>query len=105
MNIITLSAFDLSLAAVLVLLLAGLSLWLQLGITQQLLVASLRTVVQLMLIGVVGIRQEHAGRRVGGDFGNGVGAGAADGQFRRRPRQAHRLTEGHRCRIDAAAGV
>ncbi|MDT8403173.1 ABC transporter permease [Sulfuriflexus sp.] len=53
MNIITLSAFDLSLAAVLVLLLAGLSLWLQLGITQQLLVASLRTVVQLMLIGVV----------------------------------------------------
>jgi putative ABC transport system permease protein len=53
MNIITLSAFDLSLAAILVLILAGLSLWLQLGVTRQLLIAGLRTTVQLLLIGVV----------------------------------------------------
>jgi putative ABC transport system permease protein len=53
MNIITLSAFDLSLAAILVLILAGLSLWLQLGVTRQLLIAGLRTTVQLLLIGIV----------------------------------------------------
>lgn len=53
MNIITLSAFDLSLAAILVLILAGLSLWLQLGVTRQLLIAGLRTTAQLLLIGVV----------------------------------------------------
>lgn len=53
MNIITLSAFDLSLAAILILMLAGLSLWLQLGVTRQLLIAGIRTTVQLLLIGVV----------------------------------------------------
>lgn len=53
MNIILLSTFDLALAAMLVLMLAGLSLWLQLGVTRQLLVAGLRTTVQLMLIGLV----------------------------------------------------
>lgn len=53
MNVITLSPFDLSLAALLLLILAGLSLWLQLGVTRQLLIAGLRTTVQLLLIGVV----------------------------------------------------
>lgn len=53
MSIISLSTLDLSLAALLVVLLAILSLWLQLGITRQLLIAALRTTVQLMLIGVV----------------------------------------------------
>jgi len=53
MNIITLSAFDLSLAALLVVLLAILGLILQLGVTRQLLVAGLRTTVQLLLIGFI----------------------------------------------------
>lgn len=53
MNVISLSAFDLSLAASLLLILAGLSLWLQLGVTRQLLIAGMRTTVQLLLIGVV----------------------------------------------------
>jgi len=53
MNIITLSSFDLSLAALLVVLLAILGLILQLGITRQLLVAGLRTTVQLLLIGII----------------------------------------------------
>jgi len=53
MNIISLSAFDLSLAALLVVLLSILGLILQLGITRQLLVAGLRTTVQLLLIGVI----------------------------------------------------
>ena len=50
---ISLSAFDLSIAALLLLVCAGLSQGLRLGITQSLLVAAARTVVQLLLIGLV----------------------------------------------------
>jgi putative ABC transport system permease protein len=53
MNLIALSPYDLSLAAALVILLALLSIRLQLGIASQLLFASLRTVAQLMLIGLI----------------------------------------------------
>ena len=53
MKIINLDAWDLSLAALLVLILASLSFRLRLGMTRQLLVAALRTAVQLMLIGLV----------------------------------------------------
>ena len=51
--LITLSSFDLSLAAILVMLLALLSWRMQLNITGMLLVAALRTTVQLLLIGLV----------------------------------------------------
>ena len=51
--IIALSAFDLSLAAILVLLLAWLSWRMQLSVSRQLLIAALRTTVQLLLIGLV----------------------------------------------------
>lgn len=53
MNIIHLTPYDLGFASLLVLLLAGTSLWMQLGITQTLLVAAVRTTVQLTLIGFV----------------------------------------------------
>ncbi|MBI9085239.1 MAG: iron export ABC transporter permease subunit FetB [Desulfobacterales bacterium] len=53
MNVIPLSAIDLSLAAALVLALAVLSARMRLGITGQLLVAAVRTTVQLLLIGLV----------------------------------------------------
>lgn len=53
MNIISLTPFDLSLAAVLVLLLALLSLVLKLDLALQLVVAAIRTVLQLLLIGLV----------------------------------------------------
>lgn len=53
MQLIALSAFDLALAASLVVLLALLGLKLQLGVSQQLLVAALRTTVQLLLIGII----------------------------------------------------
>ncbi len=53
MNIVSLSAFDLSLAACLVLLLSILSLRMQLGLSRQIIIAALRTTVQLMLIGFV----------------------------------------------------
>lgn len=53
MNLIELTPFDLSLAASLVVLLAILSRVLKLGIANQLLVAGVRTVVQLLLIGLV----------------------------------------------------
>jgi len=51
--LITLSSFDLSLAATLVLLLAVLSWRMQLSISAKLLIAALRTTVQLLLIGLV----------------------------------------------------
>jgi putative ABC transport system permease protein len=51
--LISLTAFDLALAAILVLLLAGLSWRMRLNISTQLLVAALRTFVQLSLIGLV----------------------------------------------------
>ena len=53
MELIQLSAFDLGLAAILVLLLALLSLRLTLGIERRLLIATVRTVVQLSLLGLV----------------------------------------------------
>lgn len=53
MNLILLTPFDLGLAAGLILALAALSWRMELGIAGQLLVAALRTAVQLMLIGFV----------------------------------------------------
>lgn len=53
MNVIELSAFDLSLAALLVVALAALSWRMRLGVEHQLLVAALRTTLQLLLIGLV----------------------------------------------------
>jgi putative ABC transport system permease protein len=53
MTLITLTPLDLSLAALLVLALAALSSRLSLGIGKRLLVAALRTVVQLSLLGLV----------------------------------------------------
>lgn len=50
---IILSAYDLGLAALLVLALAALSWRMRLGLTSSLLIAALRTVVQLLLIGLV----------------------------------------------------
>ncbi len=52
-ELIKLSAVDLSLAALLVLALAGLAARMQLGITTQLLVAGVRTTAQLMLVGLI----------------------------------------------------
>ncbi len=53
MNVISLSAFDLSIAALLILALAGLSFVLKLGLANSLFIAAIRTVVQLLLIGLV----------------------------------------------------
>ena len=53
MNVISLSAFDLSLAALLIILLAFLSIILKLDLAGRVLVAAVRTVVQLLLIGLV----------------------------------------------------
>jgi UDP-glucose/iron transport system permease protein len=53
MNVIPLNAFDLAVAATLVLALAGLSVRMHLGVASQLLVAAVRTAVQLLLIGMV----------------------------------------------------
>lgn len=53
MNVISLSPLDLSLAALLVLVLAFISLILKLGLTNRIIIAAIRTVVQLLLIGLV----------------------------------------------------
>ena len=53
MNVVALSHLDLAIAALLVIALAGLSWKQQLGLQQQLLIAGLRTVIQLGLIGLV----------------------------------------------------
>ncbi len=53
MDVIALTPFDLGLAAVLVLLLAGISARLQLGIGRQLLIAAARSAIQLTLLGLV----------------------------------------------------
>lgn len=50
---IQLTPLDLSLAATLVLALAGISLYLQLGIAKSLTIAAVRTTIQLLLIGLV----------------------------------------------------
>jgi len=52
-HLITLSPADLVLAAALVLLLAGLSVRMRLGLTTDIIVAAVRTTVQLLLIGLV----------------------------------------------------
>ena len=53
MSIISLSPFDLSMAAVLVLILAIISMTLKLGLARNIVIAAIRTVVQLLLIGLV----------------------------------------------------
>lgn len=53
MNVISLSPYDLSMAALLVLLLALLSLILKLNLASRIVIAAIRTVVQLLLIGLV----------------------------------------------------
>lgn len=53
MNVISLSAFDLSLAALLVVILAVISLVLKLDLAGRIVIAGIRTVVQLLLIGLV----------------------------------------------------
>jgi len=53
MNIISLTAFDLTLAAILVLLLALLTIVLRLNLASRIIIAAIRTVVQLLLIGLV----------------------------------------------------
>ena len=53
MNVVALSAWDLATAALLVLALGGLSVLMQIGIERQLLIAASRTVVQLLLVGLV----------------------------------------------------
>jgi len=53
MNVIQLTPLDLSLAAVLVLILAALSRMLHLGVGRQLIIAALRTTIQLLLVGMV----------------------------------------------------
>jgi putative ABC transport system permease protein len=53
MNVISLSAFDLSMAAVLVIILAFISLFLKLALARSIVIAAIRTVVQLLLIGLV----------------------------------------------------
>jgi len=53
MELITLSAWDLSLAALLIVVLALLSFQMQLGLGRSIIIAALRTVIQLMLIGLI----------------------------------------------------
>lgn len=53
MQLINLSALDLGIAALLVVMLAGLGLKMQLGMSKQILIAGVRTTVQLLLIGMI----------------------------------------------------
>ena len=53
MNVISLSALDLSMAALLVIVLAIISLILKLDLSNRIIIAAIRTVVQLLLIGLV----------------------------------------------------
>lgn len=53
MSMITLSWWDVAIAALLVLSLAGLSVWQRLALQRQILIAGLRTVVQLVLVGLI----------------------------------------------------
>lgn len=53
MNVISLSPFDLAMAAVLILLLALASIVLKLDLASRIVIAAIRTVVQLLLIGLV----------------------------------------------------
>ncbi len=53
MSIITLGWWDVTIAALLVLALAGLSFWQRLALERQIIIAGIRTVVQLALVGLV----------------------------------------------------
>ena len=53
MGYIELSNFEVALAGLLILINGGISVWLRLGLERSLLIASLRTVIQLMLVGLV----------------------------------------------------
>lgn len=53
MNVIALTPWDLTLAAGLVLMMAVLSIWLRLGLGKQIIIAGLRTTLQLFLIGFI----------------------------------------------------
>ncbi|MBL0732063.1 MAG: iron export ABC transporter permease subunit FetB [Desulfosarcina sp.] len=53
MHIILLSPFDLSIASILLILIAFLSIKMKLGLARQIIVAGIRTTVQLLLIGLV----------------------------------------------------
>lgn len=53
MNVISLSPLDLSMAAILVLLLAAISVYLKLGLANRIIIAGLRTVIQLLLVGLI----------------------------------------------------
>jgi len=53
MNVITLTPVDLVIVAGLVVLLALLSIWLQVGLGKQIVIAGIRTTIQLLLIGFV----------------------------------------------------
>ena len=53
MNVISLSSYDLTFAAILVVLLAGLSIILRLNLAGKILIAAARTVIQLVLIGMI----------------------------------------------------
>ena len=53
MRIITLTWWDVAIAALLLLLLAGLSFWQRLALEKQILIAGVRTVVQLVLVGLI----------------------------------------------------
>lgn len=53
MNVIALTPLDLTLAAGLILVLAILSMWLRLGLGKQIIIAGLRTTIQLLLIGFI----------------------------------------------------
>ena len=62
------SALDLALSATLLLLNAGLSLLLGLGLARSLLIAALRTVVQLLLVGMVWVWDKDSRAARGGNF-------------------------------------
>ncbi|WP_019023651.1 MULTISPECIES: iron export ABC transporter permease subunit FetB [unclassified Thioalkalivibrio] len=53
MELISLSPFDLSLAALLVVALAGVTVWARMGLGRSLLIAGARTVIQLLLVGLI----------------------------------------------------
>ncbi|TVP93492.1 MAG: iron export ABC transporter permease subunit FetB [Thioalkalivibrio sp.] len=53
MTVISLSAWDLAAASLLVIGLAGITLWARLGVGRSLLIAAVRTVLQLLLVGLV----------------------------------------------------
>ncbi|WP_017926943.1 iron export ABC transporter permease subunit FetB [Thioalkalivibrio sp. HL-Eb18] len=53
MELISLSPFDLTLAALLVVALAGVTVWARMGLGRSLLIAGARTVIQLLLVGLI----------------------------------------------------